>query len=418
MKFNQWTLGLAAVGVVSLASAARADETKMSQVQTALSNTTLSGYVDVSAQFNPGGGGTHPGAYVDGEGYSSVSSGPNYNLGNKANQISLNVVDLALDKPLDESPWAAGYHVELWLGPDGTTLGTSSSDSQAAIRSAYIALRTPVGNGIDWKIGVFDTIIGYESLTSGNNPNYSRSFGFNIEPTTHTGALASYKVNDIVTLQGGIANTSFDGSAYTANINNSGANGNNGGLSNPTLIGGVSLTAPDSFGWAKGAVLSGVVINTSEGTNVDEDPTGATSYYVGATVPTPIAKLKFGGSFDYLNVHSGGNTWNLAGYSTYAFNDKLSLNLRYEHLSGASTLNGGAYTTYSDPIYDIDNNGENNAADEITATIQYNLWANVISRVEARWDHVEHGNGYSSISSGELNQSEAWLLAAQLIYTF
>ncbi len=395
MKFNQWTLGLAAVGVVSLASAARADETKMSQVQTALSNTTLSGYVDVSAQFNPGGGGG--------------DSAPNYNLGNKANQISLNVVDLALDKPLDESPWAAGYHVELWLGPDGTTLGTSSSDSQAAIRSAYIALRTPVGNGIDWKIGVFDTIIGYESLTSGNNPNYSRSFGFNIEPTTHTGALASYKVNDIVTLQGGIANTSFDGSAYTANINNSGANGNNGGLSNPTLIGGVSLTAPDSFGWAKGAVLSGVVINTSEGTNVDGDTTGATSYYVGATVPTPIAKLKFGGSFDYLNVHSGGNTWNLAGYSTYAFNDKLSLNLRYEHLSGASDLNAGAYGS------DLSNN---NAADEITATVQYNLWANVISRVEARWDHVEHGNGYSSISSGELNQSEAWLLAAQLIYTF
>ena len=55
MKFNKWTLGLAAVGVVSLASAARADET-MSQVQTALSNTTISGYVDTSIQWNPGTG--------------------------------------------------------------------------------------------------------------------------------------------------------------------------------------------------------------------------------------------------------------------------------------------------------------------------------------------------------------------------
>ena len=54
MKFNKWTLGLAALGVVSLASAARADEAKMSQVQTALSNTTLSGYVDVSAIWRPG----------------------------------------------------------------------------------------------------------------------------------------------------------------------------------------------------------------------------------------------------------------------------------------------------------------------------------------------------------------------------
>ena len=52
MKFNKWTVGLAAVGVVSLASAARADE-QMSQVQTALTQTTLSGYVDTAAQWNP-----------------------------------------------------------------------------------------------------------------------------------------------------------------------------------------------------------------------------------------------------------------------------------------------------------------------------------------------------------------------------
>jgi hypothetical protein len=402
MKFNKWTLGLAAVGVVSLTSAARADETKMSQVQTALSNTTLSGYVDVSAQFNPGGGG-------------GVNNSPNYNLGNNANQFSLNVVDIALDKPLDEAPWASGYHVELWLGPDGAALGTthdSFGDSQqAAIRSAYIALRTPVGNGIDWKIGVFDTIIGYEGLTSGNNPNFSHSYGFNIEPTTHTGAVGTYKVCDAVTVQAGVADTSFSTTipGYTASINGipstSNSNGN-GALSAPTTMGGISLTAPDSFGFAKGAVLSGVIINTS-----GSGTTGATSYYVGATLPTPVAALKFGGSFDYLNVHTGGNTWNVAGYSTYAFNDKLSLNLRAEHLSGTAALNGGAYFNTT-PF-------GNNASDEITATLQYNLWANVISRVEARWDHVEHGDGYASTSStGVGTESEAWLLAAQLIYTF
>ena len=54
MKFNKWTMGLAAVGVVSLASAARADEKAMSQVQTALSNTTFSGYVDTAAVWRPG----------------------------------------------------------------------------------------------------------------------------------------------------------------------------------------------------------------------------------------------------------------------------------------------------------------------------------------------------------------------------
>ena len=398
MKFNKWTLGLAAVGVVSLTSAVQADETKMSQVQTALSNTTISGFVDVSAQFNPGGGG-------------GVNNSPNYNLGNNANQISLNEVQVSLDKPLDEAPWASGYHVDLWLGPGAESLGTSpSSASQAAIRQAYIALRTPVGNGIDWKFGVFDTIIGYEGLTSGNNPNFSHSYGFNIEPTTHTGALAAYKISDEITIQGGVADTSFSGTAYSAEINGVSANGNdNGGLSCPTLLGLVSLTAPESWGWAKGGVLSGGIINTSGGSTH-----GATSYYVGGTLPTPIAKLKFGGSFDYLNVHSGGNTWNVAGYSTYAFNDKLSLNLRAEHLSGTAALNGGAYFNTT--------GFANNASDELTATLQYDIWENVLSRLEVRWDHVEHGNGYASTSTsnsgGIGTESEAWLLAAQLIYTF
>ena len=51
-----------------------------------------------------------------------------------------------------------------------------------------------MGNGIDWKVGVFDTIIGYESTSCPLNPNYTRSYGYTIEPTTHTGVLATYKV--------------------------------------------------------------------------------------------------------------------------------------------------------------------------------------------------------------------------------
>jgi hypothetical protein len=313
MKFNKWTLGLAAVGVVSLASAARADETNM--VMTSLSNTTISGYVDVAAQFNPGGGG---------------SGTPSYDFGNKANGINLNVVDIALDKPQDESPWAAGYHAEFWVGPDGTTLGVGND-----IRQAYILLRTPVGNGIDWKVGVFDTIIGYEGTTSGGNPNYSRSFGYNLEPTTHTGILGTYKINDIVTVEAGIADTAYAGSgAYTAGYNTA--------LYLPTFMGLATLTAPDSFGWAKGGTLSFGFITTSGSTAQETalggpayasgEGHGATSYYAGFTLPTPVAALKVGGAFDYLSARDiNSYTWDLAGYTTYQFNDKLSLNLRAEY---------------------------------------------------------------------------------------
>ena len=195
MKFNKWTLGLAALGVVSLSSAARADEAKLSQVQTALSNTTLSGYVDTSIEYNPtGSGSTAPVAFP---------------ALRKANGFNLNVIDLALDKPEDESPWASGYHVELWMGPDANTLATQSNGNQAdfAIRQAYITLRTPVGNGIDWKIGVFDTIIGYESTSSPLNPNYTHSYGYTMEPTTETGLLATYKFCDAFSVTAGMADS-------------------------------------------------------------------------------------------------------------------------------------------------------------------------------------------------------------------
>src|SRR5258707_4823808 len=65
----------------------------------------------------------------------------------------------------------------------------------------------PVGNGLDWKVGVFDSILGYESVQSPNNPNYTRSYGHSIEPQTHTGVLASYRFNDMVSASVGIADT-------------------------------------------------------------------------------------------------------------------------------------------------------------------------------------------------------------------
>jgi hypothetical protein len=406
MKFNKWTLGLAAVGLVSLTSAARADETKVSQLNTALSNTTISGYVDVAAQFNPNGGG----------------GAPNYYYGQPANGVNLNVVDIAIDHPMDESPWAAGYHVEFWVGPNGTALGVGND-----IRQAYIALRTPLGNGIDWKIGVFDTIVGYESTTTLNNPNYSHSYGYNMEPTTHTGILGAYKINDIATVQAGVADTSYAGAgAYTAAAG--GFGGNTSGMYLPTIMGGVTLTAPDSFGWAKGGTVAFDIINTSGNIAGISDAASyngasATTYYAGVTLPTPIAALKFGASFDYLNARDvSANAWDGALYGTYQFNDKLSLNLRAEYYNGIPLNAAGAYQT--GPGFGVANGGYQEAQ-EFTATVQYALWANVLTRLEFRWDHVNHGNGYSNNQptfSGEEApggaRQDAFMLAAQAVYQF
>ena len=78
MKYNKWTLCLAASGVVSLGSVIHAEEAQkqMSQVMTAVAATTLSGYVDTSAIWKFGTGNANlPGRQYDGP---SCLEGPSY----------------------------------------------------------------------------------------------------------------------------------------------------------------------------------------------------------------------------------------------------------------------------------------------------------------------------------------------------
>jgi len=360
---------------------------------TSLSTTTLSGYVDTSAQWNPGTGNAFA---------------PPYSFGGttKADGFNLNVIDLALERPLDEGEWSAGYKVELWMGPDANALASQSTGAGAdfAIRQAYVALRMPFGNGIDWKIGVFDTVIGYESLSSPNNPNHTRSYGFTMEPTTHTGLLGTYRINDTIAVAAGIANT------VGPVINERAFFPTTGPIyakaeSYKTYLASLSLTAPDSWGWMSGATLSGGIVNGFNdsvlGTGVSADQT---SWYVGATVPTPITELKLGLSYDYLGVSSqplvGNSAWAnaVALYAAYQASEKLSLHLRAE--------NAWAGTA-----------GLNNAVHAVTTTAQYDLWENVLTRVEFRWDHIEHGDAFGGTTGGP-DRSHAFMFAANVIYRF
>jgi len=402
MKYNKWTLALAAAGVVTTPSLVLAAP---SQVLTALTDTTLSGYVDTSAQWNLGTGN---------------NNNPPYSFGgaNKADGFNLDVVDIALDKPMDASQWASGYHVELWAGPDAGALGT------IGIRQAYVALRTPIGNGIDWKIGVWDTIIGYEGLTSYNNPNYTRSYGFTIEPTTHTGIQGTYKFSDEVSLTAAIANSFGPTVGGTGTTYASGGHALSpfGGAANEsfkTYMAALNLTAPSSWGWAAGSTFTAGVIN---GYNA-ATPARQTSLYMGSTIATPVTALKFGVALDWNWTHSegvlgdgGGNgrIFNTAIYASYQATPKLSLNLRAERLDSSSSFDEIAAAP--NEAYD------RNTAWEFTATAQYDLWQNVVSRLEFRWDHVEHGQafGYNPGSSTPSNVSRdnAFMLAANIIYKF
>ena len=67
MKCNQWTLALLGAGLVSLPSITSAEE-KPNAIATALSSTTISGYVDTSAEWNPGTGSQNTPGYAFSQG--------------------------------------------------------------------------------------------------------------------------------------------------------------------------------------------------------------------------------------------------------------------------------------------------------------------------------------------------------------
>lgn len=391
MKINQWTLGLAAVGVVSLASAVKADESTMNAVQTALSSTTISGYVDTSVEWNLGN--------KDNEGHNYI---PFRN--GKSDGFNLNVVKLTIEKPMDESEWAAGYKVDLLFGPDAVGYNGSVDSSEIqynyyngysgadfGIKQAYVALRTPVGNGIDWKVGVFDTTIGYETFESGNNPNFTRSWGYAIEPTEHTGILATYRVNDIVSVAAGVANTLSPGINNRPNPDYV-----SGETWHKTYLASVALTAPQDLGFLSGSTLyAGVVGGLNNGGDVEEYGADQVNYYTGATLNTPVTGLKAGLAFDYVQNAGGidkNNQWMLGAYASFQATEKLSLHGRAEYGKAVA----------------MDEHTDGNLT-ELTGTVQYDLWKNVISRVELRWDEAYVKNDSTDSSVG---------LFANLIYKF
>ena len=413
MKFDKWTMGLAALGVVSLASAANAaNADTVNTVQTALASTVLSGYVDTSAHWNIGSGNGNVPGYA-------------FNSPSKADGFNLDAVKVSISKPLDETEWAAGYRVDLMFGADANALGTTPVGGLAgtdfAIRQAYVTLRTPIGNGIDWKIGVFDTVVGYESIDAVNNPNYTRSYGFTMEPTTHTGILGTYRVSDLLSIAGGVANTTgpiigganIGGSLFPVST----------GRAQPyraesykTYMGSLSLTAPDSWGFLAGSTLYGGVVNGFGG--------GATvtgnqiNLYSGLTLATPVSGLRVGFAYDYMGIPNQtiagtpvGSAWanSLGAYVSFQATEKLSFHTRGEYVwqSGGDLM-------------------------ELTGTVQYDLWKNVLSRLEIRWDRALDGSrpyggnqignplgaGINASTSGAPHDHNAVLVAANIIYKF
>jgi len=396
MKCNQWTLALASVGIVSLGSVVQAEE--QHSVMTALSSTTLSGYVDTSASWWVGNniGGALPGRSFD--------------AGNKQDGFNLNVVKLTLEKPLgDAANWSAGYKADLVFGPDAdyyssrNTTIAGASQQNFAVKQAYVALRAPVGNGLDFKMGVWDTLVGYEVYEAGSNPNYSRSYGYFLEPTHHTGLMVSYKINDMVSLSGAVANNFLGG------VNDRAAQ-----QTKKTFMGAATITLPEATGPLKNSTISIGYVQGRNGTVTSLNQNQDTRlYYVGATLNTGLEGLTVGAAWDYredgatAGMGVKNDAYAAAAYITFG-KDKWKANLRADYTQATEGTYYGAAGA----------GGDRDELGSLTGTFEYNLWENVLTRLELRWDHALGGDKPFGGGAGRGTQENAFTVALNAVYKF
>src|SRR5260370_4386900 len=312
MKCNPWTMALISAGLVSLPAAIQAEE-KPSDVLTAISPTTLSGYVDTSAHWDPGTGNANPAPYA-------------FNAG-KADGFNLNSVVLELQKPLDQAAaWSAGYSVMRMFGRDAPGV-TGETGSGQFVREAHVDLSAPIGNGLQFQVGRFGNVIGYESTSSVLNPNYTHSYAWSIQATEHTGIMATYIFNAMLSASFGVANEVTTGPINQKSLTES----------KKAIVSLITFTAPTNVGFLSGSTAYAGV---DHGPGAFSAPHDRTHLYLGTTLNTPVTGLTVGAEYDsiYETDVAGIDTgygMNIVGYLSYKLTEKATVDLRGEYARGA-----------------------------------------------------------------------------------
>ena len=359
MKMNKWTVGLAAAGVVSLASTAQAEE---NSVLTALSSTVISGSVEAS--------------YVGG------FSNNNNMHGDGA--FEANGASLEIGSPLGEGDYSASYNVGLLFG--GRAQAFAGSDQ--TLKTANLGMNLPFGNGVDLTLGLFDTTVGYEVEASASNPNVMRSYGYAQEPLTHTGLMAATEITEGLSVSLAIVDGFDDNVAQT---------GDSSGHSDFGYVLGAALTVPDSLGFLGGSSLYVGYVDGKDAGNFGLFPTGAADadgnpiqapnvenelLYIGASVNTPIEGVAIGIAYDDRQWGNHFDSDSVALYATYSLSEDASLSVRYDN--GNIEFGGGNEDSF----------------DNLALTLDYSIWENVLTRFEMGWESGVGAVGQQALTGG------------------
>jgi len=407
---------LCAAGVFFAPCIAPAAERPANVVGTELPSTTIGGYVDTSAIWRIGGPsatGTFPDAIR--------LPGRLYDVPEKQDGFNLEAVSLVLDKPLDEGRWSAGYHVQLLMGPDVRLRRISAfngTGGDVGVNEAYVSVRAPLGNGLDFRLGYFMNPLGFEVFDGYRNPNFSRSYGYFIEPKAHTGLTVEYQFAEWLRAMGGIANSyspAIDARSPTE--------------SSKTYIGLITLTG--AGWWRSDATLS---LGYTGGNTDTAAPTDVSprihNFFAGARIPSGLQGLTFGLSYDYqanavanqpafFFFPAGPKSTYANAAAAYAMYQlaKWEFNSRVEYASGTAGYRAITSSQGSFGSTKLLSGPFNEEFLGITETIAYRQWANVIPRVEFRWDRDVSG-GAPVFGTTANPRRNSLTLALNLIYVF
>jgi len=354
---------------VSLSSVAQAQEAAAGAEALAAS-TTVSGYISTS--------------------YTSVSDNGNGATFREStnDKFALDVVSLSISNgDLGTESGSAAYNLELWLGPAASDIDTgdsgTSTNSDIALMEANIELLASLGEqDVKLTIGQFGTTVGAETYSYGSdadgviNAFHSRSLGFQLEPTHHTGIKAD-------TTLGGLGVT-------VGLVNNTTSANTNAGEGNNAILSGLSYTLGDSTGWLGGTELNfGGVHEAEESATKD-----ITNYYFGLTKEI-VTDLTYSFAWDIREEDNDADSNVQGHYLSYPLGGG-TLNVRYE----MGNVNG----------VDVTGNGSDDNVDglaSLTIGYDYPIWTGVTSRVEFQQDDYDN-------KSGGANES----FAVNLVYSF
>jgi hypothetical protein len=399
-------------------------------LETEKSGILLTGYVDSGYSYNFNSSDM---SKVSGRFGSDEASRGDFNL---------YAVKIALEKSLsNENKAQAGFRTDVMIGEDAYYLANRYASSNANfgdnnsqnsnylfLEQAYASLRCPLGNGWDFKVGKFVSILGYEVIERPANMNVTYGLLFQAMPLYYTGVLSSYRFDNYLDAKLGVVNGSNTDNNTTTALTGDGC----------SILAALNLTAPGgNANWSNNFQYSSNEDNNSSGEprnsttgvstqNFSDSGSGhALIYNSWGNWAPKFAEDKLLFSFNallgtantgvsYNNSFGWGysTTWYGAGaYLKYQFNDWFYLASRGEFLSGSN----GAIMT------EADNKAGAPSRWEYTLTAGFNVVDNLLIRSEYRMDwgnqtsfNFEAPDGTPSVPYS----APAFYAGAEIVYSF